>query len=172
MGLAVVVAWTSRSRLRPVTEGVRAPRFAAQALDGGAVRLDDYRGSVVLVNIWATWCAPCRTEMPSLQKLYDEFAGDGFEVLAVSVDARPGERDSGGRAGRADGELARFAEDLGLTFPILREPTGSIELSYQTWGVPESFLIDRDGVIRKRVPGATVWDHPRYRDLIRELLQG
>ncbi|MGD2069447.1 MAG: TlpA disulfide reductase family protein [Gemmatimonadota bacterium] len=170
MGLMVVAAWMGRDRFRPVTAGEPAPSFQVTDLDGNPVRLADYRGKVVLVNIWATWCAPCREEMPSMERLYGEIEDDDFVILAVSVDAAPGERDQGGRPGVSKTRLAEFAGDLDLTFPILHDPSGKIEDSYQTTGVPESFLVDRDGVIVRRIAGATVWDHESYRELIRRLL--
>ena len=123
----------------------------------------------MLVNIWATWCAPSLQEMPSLQRLYDAFPGEDFEILAVSVDAALGEADAFGRAG---GNLAAFATELGLTFPILHNPSGDIQKLYQTTGVPESFLIGRDGVIVKKVAGPTEWDAIENKELVRRLLAG
>jgi len=90
LGVLVVVAWLGRDRMRPVMAGHPAPDFQAVALDGTPVELSDYRGKVVLVNIWATWCRPCRAEMPSMEALYREFEGTDFEIVAVSVDGRAG----------------------------------------------------------------------------------
>lgn len=172
LGALVVVAWMGRDRMRPVMAGHPAPGFEAETLDGTPVALSDYRGKVLLVNIWATWCRPCRAEMPSMEALYREFEDTDFEILAVSVDAEAGERDEAGRRGASKARLADFARELGLTFPILHDPEGRIERLYRTTGVPESFLVDRDGVIVRHVAGATVWDHPRYRELVRRLLAG
>lgn len=172
LGVLVVAAWIGRERIRPVMAGHPAPDFEATTLDGTRVELSDYRGKVVLVNIWATWCRPCRAEMPSMETLYREFEGTDFEILAVSVDAAPGERDEAGRTGASKARLADFAEELGLTFPILHDPEGRIERRYRTTGVPESFLVDRDGTIVRHIAGATIWDHPRYRELVRRLLAG
>jgi len=172
LGVLVVVAWLGRDRMRPVMAGHPAPDFEAVALDGTPVELSDYRGKVVLVNIWATWCRPCRAEMPSMEALYREFEGTDFEIVAVSVDAEAGERDEAGRSGASKARLADFARELDLTFPILHDPEGRIERQYRTTGVPESFLVDRDGVIVRHVAGATIWDHPRYRELVRRLLDG
>ena len=170
MGVLVFAAWMGRDRFRPVMAGEPAPTFDVTDLQGEPVSLDDYRGEVVLVNIWATWCAPCREEMPSMQRLYEEIGSDDFEIVAVSVDALPGERDIQGRPGVSKQRIAAFADEHGLTFDILHDPSGDIQRSYQTTGVPESFLLDRDGVIVKRVAGATIWDHERYRELIGRLL--
>ncbi len=165
--LLISVAWMNQDRIPPVTVGTVAPDFAFEDLDGGLVHLSDYSGEVVLVNIWATWCAPCLQEMPSLQRLYDAFPGGDFEILAVSVDAALGEADPFGRAG---GDLAAFAHELGLTFPILHNPSGDIQKLYQTTGVPESFLIGKDGVIVKKVAGPTEWDAIENKELVRRLL--
>ncbi|MDE3013867.1 MAG: redoxin domain-containing protein [Gemmatimonadota bacterium] len=163
------VAWGTRgSRAFPVP-GVPAPSFTATTLTGDTVTLEDYRGQVVLVNIWATWCAPCREEMPSMQRLYEDFTSrdEPFTILAVSVDAPPGQRDAGGNLG---GDLKAFADELGLTFPILHDPAGAIQRIYYTTGVPESFVVDREGIIRSRIAGATEWDAPQRKAAIAALL--
>ena len=175
MGMAVLAAWLGQGRYAHVEAGSRAPDFAATSLEGEVVALSDFEGEVVLVNIWATWCLPCRGEMPSMEALYREFEGTGFEgtgfeILAVSVDAAFGSSDAAGRAGVSAEALAAFADELGLSFPILHDPEGDIERLYMTTGVPVSFLVGRDGVIVRRIAGATVWDHPTYRDLIQRLL--
>lgn len=172
LGLMVVAAWAARDRMQPVIAGEMAPDFVVQDLNGAPVSLDDYAGKVVILNIWATWCGPCKEEMPSMERLYRGMAGEDFEILAVSVDAAVGETGREGFPGASKTALAEFAEQYDLTFPILHDPSGSIQSTYQTTGVPESFLIDTDGVIRRRLAGATVWDHDRYRELIRSLLDG
>ena len=172
LGLLVVAAWVGRDRFRPLTVGDRAPNFTAQTLEGEPVELEDYRGKVLLVNVWATWCAPCREEMPSMETLYRELGGEDFEILAVSIDAARGETDAQGRDGASKERLRSFAEQLDLTFPILHQPSGTIQELYQTTGVPESFIIDRNGVIVRKVAGATVWDHGNYREFVQRLLDG
>lgn len=168
-GAVVLVAWLGRESYRPVLTGTQAPNFSAFTLDGGDMSLADYRDKVVLVNIWATWCAPCREEMPSMQRLYDEFADTDFEILAVSVDALAGERDASGNPG---GNLQAFADEYDLTFPIVHDPAGNIQRIYQTTGVPETFLIGRDGIIYKKVAGGTHWDADVNVELVRRLLGG
>jgi thiol-disulfide isomerase/thioredoxin len=168
----VIVAWVGRENYRPVITGAAAPAFTATTLDGEPVTLADYADKVVLINIWATWCEPCRTEMPSMQRLYNSVrdeGGDGFEIVAVSIDAPLGEPDAAGRLG---GDLRAFADQFGLTFPILHDPSGSIQRIYQTTGVPESFVIGRDGLIYKKVAGPTEWDLPVNQELVRRLLDG
>jgi len=164
----VTVAWVGRERYQPVTTGSEAPAFTVTSLDGEAAALSDYLGhKVLLVNVWATWCGPCVVEMPSMQRLYEKFEGEDFEILAVSVDAPIGQTDAMGNAG---GDLARFAERLDLTFPILHDPRGGIQRTYQTTGVPESFVIGFDGTIYKKVAGPTEWDSVENEELIRRLL--
>jgi cytochrome c biogenesis protein CcmG, thiol:disulfide interchange protein DsbE len=122
---------------------------------------------VVLVNIWATWCGPCRTEMPSMERLYKKLGDEDFEIMAVSIDAELGFFD---RAGNAGGDIKAFADSLGLTFPLLHNPSGDIQRLYRTTGVPETFLIGRDGIIYKEVAGGTEWDAPDHQELIQRLL--
>jgi len=167
LGLIVLAAWMNRGRLRPVGAGTVAPQFEVIDLGGNPARLSDYEGEVVMINIWATWCAPCRFEMPSMERLHQRFKDDGLRILAISVDARLGEADQVGRPG---GDLQAFADSLGLTFTILHDPSGEIQQLYQTTGVPETLLVGRDGVIYKKVAGPTEWDAPEHQELIRRLL--
>jgi cytochrome c biogenesis protein CcmG/thiol:disulfide interchange protein DsbE len=138
-----------------------APDFEAVTLDSVPRRksLADYTGEVVLLNIWATWCGPCRWEMPSMQALHEEFADRGLRVVAVSID-HP-------EAGAA---ITDFAASLGLTFEILHDTAGTIRSAYHTTGVPETALIGRNGVIRKRVAGAELWNSPANKALVERLL--
>jgi peroxiredoxin len=169
----VLVAWLGRESYRPVITGAVAPDFTATTMQGETVHLVDYADKVVLLNIWATWCEPCRTEMPSMQRLYASLEGvpgaEDFEILAVSIDAPLGQRDVAGRLG---GDLKAFAHEFDLTFPILHDPSGSIQRIYQTTGVPESFVIGRDGIIYKKVAGPTEWDLSVNQELVRRLLEG
>ncbi len=165
--LLIIFAWSNQDRVQPVTVGTVAPEFEVNDLDGGLARLSDHRGEVVLVNIWATWCLPCRIEMPSMERLYQEIGEDGFEIMAVSIDAELGRFDLAGRPG---GDIQVFADSLGLTFPMLHDPSGGIERLYRTTGVPETFLIGRDGIIYKKVAGGTEWDAPQHKELIQRLL--
>ncbi len=130
----------------------RAPDFKATRIGGETIRLSDLRGKVVVLNIWATWCKPCEEEAPSLERLYQRIKGGplgpDFEVLAVSIDARS--RDA----------VLPFQSKFKLTFPILFDPDGRVSRIYQTTGVPETFVIDREGVIREKVVGPRDWDRP------------
>ncbi|HET7275398.1 MAG TPA: TlpA disulfide reductase family protein [Longimicrobiaceae bacterium] len=164
----VAVGWSVRDRFLPVEVGTRAPNFIAQTLDGDTVSLDDLRGEVVLLNIWATWCAPCRDEMPSMQRLHERLGPEGLRIVAVSIDAPRGTQDIGGRPG---GDVQAFVDELGLDFAIWLDPDGGVQQLYRTTGVPESFIIDRNGMIIKKVIGATMWDSGAHVDLINRLLE-
>jgi peroxiredoxin len=145
-----------------VAIGQKAPDFRLiDVASGDSVSLRQLaKGQVALVNIWATWCLPCKEEMPAMQKAYAELAPRGFRILAVSIDD-------------GDGTVVRqFVEALGITFPILQDRSGAIQQRYETTGVPESFLLDRDGRIVKRVIGAHDWSSVANRSLIERYLGG
>lgn len=147
--------------LFPVSVGSEAPPLSAVTIDGTTRTrtLKDYEGKVVLLNVWATWCEPCRVEMPSIEKLHREFAPRGLAVVAVSVD----------EAGTED-HIREFVRELGLTFEILHDPAKAISRDWQITGYPETFVIGREGTIRKKVIGAADWSSPANRALIGELL--
>ena len=146
--------------LFPVSVGSAAPSFAAKDVHTGATRtLADYHGQVVLLNIWATYCEPCKFEMPSMEELYKGYGPRGVHIVAVSIDDVVGE-DS----------IRAYAKGLGLTFEILHDPTHAIERAYQATGYPESFVIDRGGVIRRKWISATDWNSRASRALFDELL--
>jgi cytochrome c biogenesis protein CcmG/thiol:disulfide interchange protein DsbE len=163
----VALAIKLRPQIDLIEVGRGAPQFHATDLrTGRPVTLADYRGKVILLNVWATWCPPCRVEMPSMQRLHQKLAGTDFRIVAVSVDGDPfyAAEQEGPR------EVMAFVNGMGLTFDILHDPSGSIRTTYQTTGVPESFVIDRDGVIVKKVIGAAEWDGPANEAIIRRLL--
>jgi Peroxiredoxin len=172
IGAFVVMAWANQHRLEPVVVGRPAPNFTVTNLRGEPVQLADYRGKVILVNIWATWCPPCIREMPSIERLYQTVrmqpGGEDFEVLAVSVDASADRPNALGGVTRED--LAAFAADLELTFPIVHDSDRKVERMYQTTGVPETFIIGRDGNIYLKWASEAEWDSQQYVDLIRRLL--
>ena len=167
VALLIGVAWMNQDRVQPVTTGTVAPDFEVNDLQGGRVRLSDHKGKVVLVNIWATWCLPCRYAMPAMERLYQEMGEEEFEIMAVSIDAELGLLDEAGEVG---GDIQAFADSLGLTFPMLHNPSGDIQGLYRTTLVSESFLIGRDGIIYKKVTAPTQWDAPQHKELIRRLL--
>jgi len=146
-------------KFSPLETGRPAPNFTLPGLGGKMVSLSDYKGHVVLINIWATWCPPCVDEMPSMQKLYQALKDENFEILAVSIDAL-GEK-----------AVAPFMKKYNLSFPALMDPDGTIKTLYQATGVPESFIIDKDGILIEKIIGPRNWAAPEvvrfFRDLIR-----
>jgi peroxiredoxin len=140
--------------------GDPARDFTYPDLQGNNVTLSDFYGKkVVLINIWATWCTGCRRELPTVQKLYEKFSGDDFEVLAVSIDA------AGAKV------IVPFMQELGLKFPGLLDTSGSIQLLYGTTGVPETFVIDKQGKVAFIEIGAGDWREPKKQSLIRGLIE-
>jgi len=161
VAFGVVLAMKIRPQMDLIGAGSHAPNFTATDLRANRqVTLTDYAGKVVLVNIWATWCDPCRLEMPSMERLSQKLAGTDFRILAVSVDKDPPD------------VVMKFANDLGLHFDILQDRTGAVQGVLQTTGVPESFVIDRNGVVIKKIIGAAEWDAPVNETLVRRLLDG
>ncbi|MCL4458737.1 MAG: TlpA family protein disulfide reductase [Chloroflexi bacterium] len=121
--------------------GQAAPDFALSSLDGKLVRLSDFKGQLVLLNVWATWCPPCRAETPDLEAFFSEYRDKGVVVLAVNL-----------REDRS--KVASFVAERHLTFPVLLDTTGKVGDVYRVEAIPTSFFIDRDGVIRGVKTGA------------------
>ena len=139
--------------------GEPAPNFQLRDLNGHLIMLSDLRGKVVLLNFWATWCGPCRVEMPAMEQLYRMFQRKDFEILAVSTDAQ----------GVA---ITRpFQQENRLTFPILHDPDYRVGLTYGARSLPMTFLIDRLGVIRHQVFGARDWEAPEAQQLVQMLMK-
>ena len=149
--------------LFPVSVGSKAPPIEGVTLDSAKREksLADYKGKVVLLNVWATWCEPCRVEMPSIEKLHREFGPRGLAVVAISVDD-PG----------AESRILDFVKEFGLSFEVLHDPKQVTTRNYQITGYPETFVIARDGTIRKKLIGASDWSSEANRALVRELLGG
>ena len=139
--------------------GHLAPDFLLPTLDGREVRLSDYRGHVVFLNFWATWCGPCKVEMPAMERLYREFRPNGFAVLAVSTD------DEGAAVTRP------FRDALGLSFTIAHDPDMIVGHLFGVRALPVTFLVNREGVITHQVFGARDWGDSEARSGIRKLLQ-
>ena len=158
VGVGVVAA--SALLLGPAGRNPResvAPRFVARVVDPRRA-ITDYRGMPLLLNVWATWCDPCREEMPSLEQLYREYQERGLRVVAISID------DDG------QAELIReFVREHNLTFDVLHDPRGGIMRQYPVRGVPQTFLISRRGQIRATRYAAD-WLSPTNRALVDSLL--
>jgi cytochrome c biogenesis protein CcmG, thiol:disulfide interchange protein DsbE len=161
LGTGLLIASRSmKKELAQVTTGSTAPDFRAKVLNQSKYKtLADYKGQVVLLNIWATWCPPCRAELPSLEKLYKEYGSSGLKLVAVSIDQSVSE-DS----------IRKFADNFGLTFEILHDTAGTVEAQYQTTGYPMTFIIGREGTIRRRWLGPDDWTSQGNRSLIAQLL--
>jgi cytochrome c biogenesis protein CcmG, thiol:disulfide interchange protein DsbE len=146
VGGALTASHFLKDELTNVTTGSDAPGFAASTIDAAPQMksLSNYRGEVILLNIWATWCGPCREEMPAIERLHQELGAKGLKIVAVSVD----------NAGE-EPKIRDFIKEFGLHFEVLHDATGSIQGIYRTTGVPETFIIDREGVVRKRLIGHT-----------------
>jgi thiol-disulfide isomerase/thioredoxin len=160
------VSWIFLSRVPPASaaggapppsprEGFTAPDFTLDLLGGGQVTLSDLRGKVVIINLWASWCPPCREEMPAIEKVYQEYKDQGLEVLAVNVTYQDSEA-----------AAAAFIQNLGLTFLVPLDRTGAVSNRYQLRGLPSTYFVDRQGVIRSVVVGG-----PMSETLIRSKIQ-
>lgn len=159
-GVLLGVSHAMKDQLFPIEAGSTAPDFHAKELGSSGVKsLADYKGQVVILNIWATYCIPCREELPSLEKLYQDYGPKGLKLVAVSVDE-----------GVSEDSIRAFAKNYGATFEILHDPTHTVEDAYQATGYPETFVIGREGTIRKKWIGAADWSSQGNRALVAQLL--
>jgi cytochrome c biogenesis protein CcmG/thiol:disulfide interchange protein DsbE len=162
VGLAWIFVSADRSgvstsgKIPAPQQGFLAPDFELKTPEGKVVKLSDLRGQAVLVNLWATWCPPCRAEMQSIEKIYQEYKDRGFIVLAVNMTRQD-----------TPSAILPFADKLGLTFPILLDETGKVERVYQLRSLPSSFFIRRDGIINEVVIGG-----PMSEALLRTRIEG
>lgn len=145
LAIVIALALGLQSLQRTRAGGYEAADFELPDLDGRVHKLSDYRGKVVFLNLWATWCPPCIAEMPSIEALHRRFGSDGLVVLAVSED------------GGGDSVVRPFVERLGVTFPVLLDPDGTVSPRYGVTGYPETFVIGRDGRVVEHFIGPTDW---------------
>lgn len=134
-----------------------APDFVAKNLKGQDVKLSDFKGKVVLLNFWATWCGACIEEMASMQKLYSALREDGVEVVAVSIDRWNEDR------------IQEYVQSKNLTFPVLLDQDQKVRKQYHVMGLPTSYVIDGEGKIRGYASGARSWDSPDSQDMFLSL---
>jgi peroxiredoxin len=146
LSVAFAIVWLQSAKYEPLTVGKEAPDFSLPNLDEKTVKLSDYRGKVVFLNFWATWCKPCREEMPSMEVLYKNFERDGLVILAVSIDRVTTKKD-----------IPPFVKGLGLTFPVLIDSWGQTDKRYKLMGVPETYIIDQEGILREKLIGPRDW---------------
>ncbi|MFQ5443413.1 MAG: TlpA disulfide reductase family protein [Nitrospinales bacterium] len=139
--------------------GYKAPGFSLKNLNGQWEMLEDYNGQVVILNFWATWCAPCRVEMPSFETLYRRYRSEGLTVLAVSFD----------KAG--EGKVRKFVENYKLSFPILMDTEGEVEKLYPSFSIPSTYVIDKSGWVVAKVDGAKNWQSRETFEAVEFLLK-
>lgn len=141
-------------------EGYLAPDFALPSLDGQTVRLSEFRGKkAILLNFWATWCSPCRLEMPTMEKAYQEYKSRGLEILAVSLDTA------------SKSVVKNFMQELKLNFPALLDPDMAVLRLYRQFSIPATFLVDKQGIVRHRELGYRDWTDPQSRKLLEAILK-
>ena len=149
-----------KDELFPVNVGSTAPDFRAKVLGQNRFKtMANYKGQVVILNVWATWCGPCQVEIPTLERLYQEYGDKGLKLVAVSIDDYVSE-DS----------IRAFARNFGMTFEILHDSTHAIERQYMVTGYPETFVIGKEGTIRKKWIGPDDWTSQGNRALVAQLL--
>ena len=142
-----------------VDAGYLAPDFMVKNLRGGMASLSQYRGKVVLINFWATWCGPCKMEMPSMEALYRSYSRSDFEILAVSIDTI------------GEPPVRLFVEDFGFSFPVLMDDEFEVNDRYQVRVVPTSILVDRKGKVAQRFLGAKDWNDQESRAAVEKLIR-
>ena len=138
--------------------GTAAPDFQLQSFSGSTVSLSQHKGDVVMINFWATWCGPCRQEMPILDELYARYQRAGFQLLGINIDDEPA---------RAKAML----EELGVSFPVLFDDQKAVSELYAVQAMPVSVMVDRDGVVRYTHHGYKPGYEDKYLDQIRELIR-
>ncbi|VEF46531.1 alkyl hydroperoxide reductase/ Thiol specific antioxidant/ Mal allergen [Bacillus freudenreichii] len=143
--------------LSQVKEGKLAPDFELATLSGETVKLSDYRGKKVILNFWATWCPPCRAEMPHMQSFYEQNKDKGIEIVAVNLTSM----DNGKM------QIDKFKKEYGLTFDILLDEDGDIGMQYQAFTIPTSYIIDSNGKIAQKIVGPM--DEPTMESLTNEI---
>ena len=165
-GLALL-AYSQRDRFTPVDVGSRAPEFAGTTLNGEPFSIEGSRGHVIVMNVWATWCAPCRKEMPALERLHQLLQQRGLIVVGVSEDTNIG---TPGPLGQPGGDVRAFVNELGLTFRIVHDPERTVETRFLVQGLPTTFIIDKQGRIAQKVIGAKAWDDSAHVAQIEKLM--
>ena len=151
---------SSTSGLIPAPQkGFLAPDFTLETLDGESMKLSDLRGKAVLVNFWATWCPPCRAEMPSFEKAYHDYEEQGFVIVAVNATAQDNAND-----------VEAFIKEFGLSFPVVLDKDGAVNQLYQVRSLPTSFFVDKEGVINEVVIGGPI-SEALLRTRIEELIK-
>ena len=139
--------------------GFKAPAFTVRNLKGQRIQLADHKGKVVILNLWATWCGPCRVEMPGMENLYRRYRSQGLEILAVSLDK-----------GSSD-KVQTFADEYQLSFPVLLDSDGQVESRYDSFTIPTTYVIDKKGMVVAEVDGAKNWESEETFEALEYLLK-
>ena len=155
---AVTLSFTSMTAMAKPVTGEQSPDFTLKSRDSGNMKLSEQRGNIVLVNFWASWCGPCREELPAFEELYQEYQDMGVEILAVNVDDE---------AAKADVLL----QDIEVTFPVLYDTSGEVSKLYDVNAMPTTVLVDRDGNVRLLHPGYRKGDEKKYEKAIKMLMR-
>jgi peroxiredoxin len=135
-----------------------APNFILETVTGEKISLKDFKGKAVLLNFWATWCQPCKKELPSMQRIYEELSSEGVEVVAISIDRNKKER------------VKQYIKNHNLTFPILLDPGQKVRKDYFILGLPTSYLIGIDGKLKGFISGAREWDSNASKEMFSTLM--
>jgi len=161
--LAAVLCWGAAAgaeqTLTELPERPPAPDFTLEDMDGNSHSLSDYRGQAVIVNFWATWCPPCREEMPSMQRGWEQVRDEDIALLAVNV-------------GETADQIFVFTADYPVEFPLLLDRDGSVTDDWPVKGLPTTFVVDPEGRIVYRAVGGRAWDDPALLDQVRSLVDG
>jgi peroxiredoxin len=167
-GIVVLSSCENRVEEKPVKVGEVAPQFAElgkpapdfmlQDINGKSWRLSDFRGKVVLVNFWASWCGPCRQELPAMQALHMAMSNEPFQMLSVSYNDDP----------RVANQLA---QQVGVTFPVLADPQKQAATAYALTGVPETYIVDPQGILREKYLGARHWNSNEVVAMLRSYMK-
>ena len=143
--------------LQPLKEGTEAVEFELESLAGGMQKLSAYKGKVVFLNFWATWCGPCRFEMPSMQELYTRYKDDGLEIVAVNLQ-------------EDKKSVQKFVDEMGLSFTVLLDKNGRVGAMYGARSIPTSYIIDRNGYVIAGTIGTREWNTSKYFNFFERLL--
>lgn len=153
-----IYAVAAGNNIRPLKNILPAPSFALADLDGNIQHLKDYRGKIVAVNFWASWCPPCRKELPSMQRTYDAFKNKDFVILAINV-------------GEKWDTVAPFLDNLSIKFPVLFDSKSKIIEQWKVLGLPSTFILDRKGNITHRFNGGRDWNNPGFRKALLKIIK-
>jgi len=156
--VVVAVVLSQKQKFTLMSPGAEAVDFTLPDLEGKEHSLSDFRGNVVFLNIWATWCGPCQDEIPSMQYMHEKLKGKPFKILAVSIDKG------------SDDAVKKFAKEYGITFLVLHDSKAAIKDTYKTTGVPETFIIDQNGIVAEKIWGPRDWSDSKNLYTINNLL--